>query len=158
MIKEFTASSYILYEEKILLLFHPKLKKWLPPGGHLEENETPEEAAIREVFEETGLLIEIIEQENLHICHHNGKSIPRPYLCLLENIPEYKEFPAHQHIDFIYVARPLDTPTLTPLKDHPLRWFTQKEIQELIAEKEIFTETQEVIDHLFSSFSSAKIG
>lgn len=31
--------------------------KWSCPGGHLEENETPEECIIREVFEETGIII-----------------------------------------------------------------------------------------------------
>lgn len=35
--------------------------EWCIPKGHLEENETNEQAAIREVFEETGLKTEIID-------------------------------------------------------------------------------------------------
>ncbi len=42
------------------LIFHRKLKKWLPPGGHIDPNEMPSETAIREAFEETGLEIELI--------------------------------------------------------------------------------------------------
>ena len=36
--------------------------EWCIPKGHLEENETSEQAALREVFEETGLEAEIITQ------------------------------------------------------------------------------------------------
>jgi 8-oxo-dGTP pyrophosphatase MutT (NUDIX family) len=36
--------------------------EWCIPKGHLEQNETSERAAIREVFEETGLEAEIIQQ------------------------------------------------------------------------------------------------
>ena len=35
--------------------------EWCIPKGHLEKNETSEQAAIREVFEETGLEAQIIE-------------------------------------------------------------------------------------------------
>lgn len=35
--------------------------EWCIPKGHLEDNETKEQAAIREVFEETGLVAEITE-------------------------------------------------------------------------------------------------
>jgi len=31
--------------------------KWLPPGGKFEPGETPDECAMREVFEETGLTL-----------------------------------------------------------------------------------------------------
>jgi 8-oxo-dGTP pyrophosphatase MutT (NUDIX family) len=36
--------------------------EWCIPKGHLEKNETAEQAALREVFEETGLQAEVIEQ------------------------------------------------------------------------------------------------
>lgn len=45
MKRELAASVYIFSEERVLLVYHQKLKKWLPPGGHLEEGETPDEAA-----------------------------------------------------------------------------------------------------------------
>jgi 8-oxo-dGTP pyrophosphatase MutT (NUDIX family) len=36
--------------------------EWCIPKGHLEQNETSEQAALREVFEETGLEAEIIAE------------------------------------------------------------------------------------------------
>jgi 8-oxo-dGTP pyrophosphatase MutT (NUDIX family) len=55
LIKQFTATAYIVKENQVLLHFHKKLGKWLPPGGHLEEGETPPECAIREAKEETSV-------------------------------------------------------------------------------------------------------
>ena len=137
MERQFTATVYIFHEEKVLLHRHAKLGKWLPPGGHLEANETPPEAARREVREETGLEIVFIEQENLKINAYNGVSFERPFFCLLENIPTHKDKRAHQHMDFIYLARP------KRLKDiqNGFRWFSYEELQEL----ELFPDVQEVL-------------
>lgn len=134
--KEFTATVYIFHENKVLLHKHKKLGKWLPPGGHIEPNETPPEAARREVFEETGLEITFIEQENLKVDADNGVSFERPFLCLLENIPTYKDRPAHQHMDMIYIARPKQN------KEDLLgfQWFTYEELHDL----DVFPDVEEV--------------
>jgi 8-oxo-dGTP pyrophosphatase MutT (NUDIX family) len=143
--KHFTATAYIIDQGKVLLLMHPKLKKWLPPGGHIELNETPPQCAKREAQEETGLEIELIQQENLWLNFWNACSIERPYLCLLENIPAHGDKPAHQHIDMIYLARPLHG---TLLKG--VRWFALDEVEQLTDEEEIFAETKTTIRHLFT--------
>ena len=52
---------YIEKDEKYLMLYRNKKKndvnggKWIGVGGKLEENESPDEALLREVKEETGL-------------------------------------------------------------------------------------------------------
>lgn len=143
--KHFTTSVYILQNEKVLLLMHPSLKKWLPPGGHIEKNETPIEAARREVKEETGLTITFLSDEHVWIKKWNAQSFHRPFLCLIEEIPPYQNKPAHQHIDLIYLAKPTSNSSICPCLDHPTHWFTFDEVEKLKSDEEIFAETQEVI-------------
>lgn len=54
------ASAFVFNNDKILLIYHKKFGLYLQPGGHIEGMEKPYEAAIREVYEETGINI-IIE-------------------------------------------------------------------------------------------------
>lgn len=42
------------YKEKYVFSYNKKRKGWEIPGGHIEKNETWEDAAKREMFEETG--------------------------------------------------------------------------------------------------------
>ena len=153
MKKEFTASAYLIEDQKVLLIYHHKLQKWLPPGGHIEINETPAEAARREVQEETGFEIEFILQDHLNISYPNAKSIERPYLCLLEEIPAYQHHAAHQHVDFVYVAKPLQQINSA---SHVFRWFNWEDLQQLKSETEIFEETKQVIFQLFSLLNPLK--
>ena len=145
MERQFTVTTYVIDGKKVLLIFHPKHKKWLPPGGHLEANETPPEGAKREVMEETGLEIEWILQENIWVDCWNASSFERPYLCLLENMPSHNGVPAHQHIDMIYLAKPTKG---TLNEGHQARWFTLGEVLDLSPDEEIFVETQQTIKHL----------
>ena len=53
--KSITATVYVINDGKVLLHQHKKYNTWFPLGGHIEENEFPHEAAIREVKEELGI-------------------------------------------------------------------------------------------------------
>lgn len=52
--KVFSVSAYLENESSILLVKHVKQQAWVPVGGRLELNESPLDALIREVREETG--------------------------------------------------------------------------------------------------------
>ena len=58
---DIVVAGYIMNKGKLLLIHHRKLDKWLPVGGHIGENETPDEALRREVKEEVGLDIEFLQ-------------------------------------------------------------------------------------------------
>ena len=53
----------VIQNEKgeLLVIFEKKWNCWVFPGGKIEPNETPLQAAKREVFEETNLIIEDLE-------------------------------------------------------------------------------------------------
>jgi ADP-ribose pyrophosphatase YjhB (NUDIX family) len=95
--RDFTATTFVVHEDRTLLLYHRKLSMWLPPGGHIDPHELPDHAARREVREESGLEIELLTQ-GYNLGH--VRVLPQPQCVLLEDIS-----PGHQHIDLIYFAR-----------------------------------------------------
>jgi len=42
-----TASGLVIRNSRALLIFHPYIKEWMQPGGHIDAGETPIDAAIR---------------------------------------------------------------------------------------------------------------
>lgn len=98
--KHFTASALIIENGKVLLVYHKKLDVWLYPGGHIEKNETPEQAAVREAKEETGLDIKIIGErdENLADIDTDVSVLCNPYAFLCELVGD------HYHNDIVYLC------------------------------------------------------
>lgn len=154
MQRHFTATAFIIDSQKrTLLLWHKRLGRWMPPGGHVEEDETPEETARRECKEETGLDVEIVSDTQPDLFRENreeGKMLGKPFAFLLENIPASVERnePAHQHMDFLYVAKPIDEKQVVKLEvceGREIRWFTREEIAALDPSSEIFANVQAYI-------------
>lgn len=108
-------------DKKFLLVHHKKLKKWLQPGGHIEPNEDPEQAVLREVFEETGLRVNLF-----------GKRYPRETdfilpLAVQKDIIE----PDHQHVVFIYAGEPVPDSgqiIINRIEVDDVKWFTLENI------------------------------
>lgn len=161
--RHFTATAFVIdSQRRVLLLWHKRLNRWMPPGGHIDPDEMPEETAQRECKEETGLDVEIIGESQKDLFqenHHEGQMLKKPIALLLENIPESKERgePAHQHMDFLYLARPVDESQVLMLEKKEgaeLRWFTRDQILNLDTKTEIFANVQAYILHILASGSS----
>ena len=104
MKRHFTASAYVVNDQKVLLHYHKKVRLVLPPGGHIEPNETPAESAIREVKEETGLKVKIIPLQT-DPTYISPRTTPTPRLIQIEDIDDPVDG-QHEHIDFIFYCIP----------------------------------------------------
>ena len=71
-----TASAIVLDPPSgtVLLHLHRRLDRWLQPGGHIDPAERPEDAAVRETIEETGVPVAHPEAGPLvlHLDEHPG--------------------------------------------------------------------------------------
>lgn len=135
---DYTASAFVIRNDKILLVFHKKLKMWLPPGGHIEKDgngqftETPDEAAIRETKEETGLEVEIMDASPKTCC--DGGKIRFLHVPAFVHI--HKIDNKHDHLGFDYICRLKGTVT-EGTGDSEHRWFEAGEIDSLITTDEL---------------------
>lgn len=101
--RHFTASGYVAHEGRVLLHWHRKVQALLPPGGHIEPNEDPVETVLREIKEETGLVVEILST-GLPLDVEYPTQVPPPETIMVEDIQDPEAGP-HQHIDLIYFCR-----------------------------------------------------
>lgn len=143
IIKHFTATTYVVHGNKVLLHFHKKLNLWLAVGGHIEDNELPEEAALREILEETGLSATLYDPDK-KLGVSDVKELSRPMHILLEDIGE-----THKHIDLIYYAKS-ESNVLNPQdgETNNLKWFTASEIKDLDAPENVKVISLKAIDLL----------
>ncbi len=122
---DFCSEVFIVHKNKVLLRKHDKYKIWLSVGGHIELDEDPNEAAIREVREEVGLEIELFSSKKLQFSRENIREIIPPEYLLRQKINE-----THEHIIFVYFAKTKNTSiTLSKTeKTEGTKWFTLKDL------------------------------
>ena len=101
MQRHFTVTGFLVDGDRTALHWHRKNQMWLPAGGHIEPDEDPVQAVVREVLEETGVAAEVVSSVPAH-SFATPSQLPPPILILVEDIAEGP----HQHIDMIYALRP----------------------------------------------------
>ena len=107
MEKHFAVSGFVMNPEKnkLLMVHHKKLNKWVIPGGHLEENEFPFAGARREIMEETGVTAKVLDCSGFSVSSTKKETqIPNPMMTLQELIPAKGDKPEHIHIDLIFLC------------------------------------------------------
>ena len=129
LVRHFTATAFVVQDDATLLHWHGKLGIWLPPGGHVEENEDPVQAVLREVGEETGVRVEAVPTSGTDGVLAYPVQVLPPLTILIEDINDPVDG-FHQHIDFIYVCRPVVPVTTLP---EGWRWVTEEELAAGIA-------------------------
>lgn len=113
VVRHFTATGFVVHDGRVPLHWHPKVMAWLPPGGHIEENEDPVEAVLREILEEAGIVAEVVSVGR-RLKLEYPTQVPPPFTIMIEDIHDPVDG-FHQHIDMIYFCRPAGPPG--PLND-----------------------------------------
>ena len=109
--------------DRVLLLHHRKLQRWLQPGGHADPGETAgEEVALREAREETAIAGLVLHP-----------TAPRPLDVDVHAIPAHGSELAHDHLDLRYlVVAPAEASAVhRPEESSALQWFAWDEIESL---------------------------
>ncbi len=134
VVREWTVATFVMHHGRVLLLFHPKIGLWLPPGGHVEHGELPDEAAVREVLEETGVRCRLVGERGVAVAY--PEQLVRPYGIQVEKIR-----PGVEHIDLVYFAVVEDDGGAAIAPEHARRdragWYVPAELPALGANDEI---------------------
>jgi len=83
-----TASAFVVSSRGVVLHRHRLLGIWVQPGGHVDANEGPESAALRETLEETGLVARHLDPVELfHVDLHPAPGVTPTTTCATSSSP-----------------------------------------------------------------------
>jgi len=122
---DMVVAGFVFHDGKVLLVNHAKLGMWLPPGGHIEKDETSDQALLRELSEETGLKVEILNRNDIPMKGNIRKNLSVPFYVNVHSVGD------HDHCCLNYVCRALNPDNVKinkELKDSA--WFTKKDLDQ----------------------------
>lgn len=130
MLKHFSATVYVVNiingEPKVLLHLHKRHHQWFGLGGHVESDESPVAAAIREAKEEAGIDVTISSTKKKLLTATYADELIAPVLLFEQKIEAHGDKPEHRHIDCIYFGTTADA-SLVTMKEQ-FKWLSMKEL------------------------------
>jgi 8-oxo-dGTP pyrophosphatase MutT (NUDIX family) len=157
-----TSAGVLIYQGKVLLIKHKKIGIWLNPGGHIEPNEAPHQAAEREFWEETHITVKakpfgfMPEDDRVEL-------IPNPFVTDLHWVSQenyqarttgdkslakdrkYTGRDCEQHLNLSYLVEPVDGVDFSQNVEETdgIAWFGPEEIDELETVRAVKLEIKE---------------
>lgn len=120
--RAFSVAVYARRGEQVLVIHHHRLQTWLPIGGEMEPGETPQEAAVRELGEETGLVGEFAILEGA--C----EGVPAGFL----GYEEHQAGSKGMHMNFVFVAEVAADADVRPNHEFSeYRWVNREALADL---------------------------
>lgn len=124
---DFVSDVFVVYQNKVLIRKHDKYDRWLPVGGHIELDEDPNVAAIREVKEEVGLDAELVGKlKKFENKEHSYKELLPPRYMHIHDIDS-----VHRHISLVYFAKSNSDKVVDEgvEKSRGYKWFTKQDLE-----------------------------
>ncbi len=140
---DFTVTVYVVHAGRVLLRMHEKYHQWFGPGGHVELDEDPNQAAVREVKEEVGLDVELWDgMRTLVWTGENVQLIPPVALC------RHYTSSSHEHVDPVYFARAQSDAVRVEYdgdRSDEWRWLSDEELETLQLRSDVRTLAREAL-------------
>ncbi|MCA9327963.1 NUDIX domain-containing protein [Candidatus Saccharibacteria bacterium] len=155
---DMTVSAYIIRHEddewKCLVHMHKKIDKLMQIGGHIELDQTPWQALVDELREESGYMLEELEllqpYENVP---QVGDAVVHP-LPFLSNTHDVGD--GHYHSDacygFIAYTEPKNSPSESESSD--IRWLSRKELESAAKKGILLEDTADMYYFLLDNLES----
>lgn len=141
---DYVVTAFIVHKDKVLLIHHKKLDRWLAPGGHVELDEDTDQALSRELKEETGLRLgielEVIQPNHYHslkaqveeVENTGGFDVKPLFIPWAMEIHPYPPLSGHNHIALVYVcSSTTDKVRLEEDAAHSIQWFSKQGLKVL---------------------------
>lgn len=130
-LKHQTSSVFVFRRQpggwRVGLIQHPRFRRMMIPGGHVEPEESPAEAAVREVAEETGLAVTLVGPPAAPVPPgYRARRVAQPWWIAEYQVPADNHLDAaHVHVDHLYVALAGGAaPGRAPAEAaHPFGWY-----------------------------------
>jgi 8-oxo-dGTP pyrophosphatase MutT (NUDIX family) len=141
---DLVVSGCCFLDDEILLVYHRKLDVWLPPGGHIDRDETPDAAVRRELKEEVGIDVELVQTPSITTAGSVREELATPFYVNVHDVGD------HDHCCFFYLCttktRELD---MAPREVRGARWLSRDEVGELDA---MLNDTRMIVDAAFDAW------
>jgi 8-oxo-dGTP pyrophosphatase MutT (NUDIX family) len=120
---DLVVAGYIFHGDKVLLIHHKKLDLWLPVGGHIDENETPDQALLREIKEEIGIDVDILNKSSLSQEGNIKRNLATPFYANVHSVGD------HDHCCLFYICKAINPEKLMINKElKNFEWFTKDDL------------------------------
>ena len=111
-----TGSAIVVGPRGVLLHLHKRAQIWIQPGGHVDDGESPWDGAVRETFEETGL---VAVHPAGSVAHLGVRPTP-----VLIHVDVHDAPKGHIHLDLRYLLiGPDEDPAPPPGESQQVGWF-----------------------------------
>ena len=115
--RHLTVSGFVVHEGRVALYWHRKLGAWLPSGGHIEADEDPVQATLREIQEEFALEAEVLALSPRFDYSGGPVQLEAPH-CLIDCWAG-----DHWHVNFVYFCRLVGGyPGVSEDPENPILW------------------------------------